>query len=144
MLLVVLHIIHFASCCLTVLTTLYLIDNIIFSYSFTSCHRYYWSDSLGGTQERTNAALQGSVRASCFHSLIKSRECKPHVYGKREIQVEHFSKLKISRWKQLKTILMDKNLRELLFRWRNNKLKRKLDHVVQIRVCRLTYAYVRA
>ena len=142
--LVVLHINHFASCCLTVLTILYLISyNILFSLSFTSCHRYYWSNSLGGTQERTNAALQGSVRAISFHSLINSRECKLHVYAKREIHFEHFSKLKISRWKQLKTILMDKNLGEQLFRWRNNELKRKLGHVVQIRVCRLTYVYVR-
>ena len=49
----------------------------------------------------------------------------------------------VSRRKQLKTILMDKKLREsinLRVEIMNNKLqvKGKLGHVVQIRVCRLT------
>ena len=37
------------------------------------------------------------------------RELKHPVYGKREIQVDKFSKWEMSRWKQLKTIVMDKS-----------------------------------
>ena len=49
----------------------------------------------------------------------------------------------MSRYKQLKKILMDKKLSEttnLGVEIRNSKrqVKRKLGHVVQIRVCRLT------
>ena len=63
--------------------------------------------------------------------------------GKRQIQVENFSKQKMSRQNKLKTILMDKKFLEasnLCVEIMNSKrqVKGKLGHVVQIRVCRLT------
>ena len=59
--------------------------------------------------------------------------------GKRQIQVENFSKYKKSRKKQLKTILMDKKLSEttnLCLEIMNSKrqIKGKLGHLVQIKV----------
>ena len=67
---------------------------------------------------------------------------KHHVYGKRQIQVDNFSKQKMSR-KQLKTYLMDEKLREttkLCVKIMNSKqqVKGKLDHMVQVRICRQT------
>ena len=67
-------------------------------------------------------------------------EFKHHVYGKRQIQVENFSKQKMCR-KQLKTILMDEKLREstnLCVKIMNSKqqIKGKLGHMVQICICR--------
>ena len=61
--------------------------------------------------------------------------------GKRQIQVENLSKQKMSRQKQVKTILMDEKLREITnlgVEIMNSKrqVKRKLAHVVQFRVCR--------
>ena len=64
--------------------------------------------------------------------------------GKRQIQVENFSKQKMSRKKKLlKAILMDKKLCEttnLCVEIMNSKrqVMGKLGHVVQIRGCRLT------
>ena len=86
----------------------------------------------------------------CFGLVVAYREFKLHVYGKRQtangrrqIQVENFSKNKTSRQKQVKTILMDEKLRgtanlgvEIMHSKR--QVKRKLGHVVQIRVRRLT------
>ena len=73
---------------------------------------------------------------------------KPHVYGKRQTANVKFElrisqNRTLSRWKQLKTILMDKKLREsinLRVEITTSKLqvKGKLGHVLQIRVCRLT------
>ena len=53
------------------------------------------------------------MKAKTVHFIREKylREFKYHVYGKRQIQVDNFSKQKMSR-KQLKTILMDKKLRE--------------------------------
>ena len=53
------------------------------------------------------------MKAKTVHFIREKylREFKYHVQGKRQIQVENFSKQKMSR-KQLKTILMDEKLRE--------------------------------
>ena len=70
---------------------------------------------------------------------------KLHVYGKRKTSDLSWEFLKIEneQVKQLKTILMDKKLREatnLCEEIMNSKrqVKEKLGHLVQIRVCRLT------
>ena len=70
-----------------------------------------------------------------------NREIKLNVYGKRKTSDSSWQFLKIE--KQLKTILMDKKLREttkLCVEIMNSKqqVKEKLGHVVQIRVWRLT------
>ena len=73
-------------------------------------------------------------------SLV-SREFKLYVYGKngkRQIQDEKFSKQKMSRYKQLKKILMDKTNLGVEIRNSKRQVKRKLGHVVHIRVCRST------
>ena len=75
-----------------------------------------------------------------------TREIKLHVYGKRQTSDSSWEFLKIEneQIKQLKTILMDKKLRETSNLWvekMNSKrqVKGKHGHVVQICVCRLTY-----
>ena len=77
-------------------------------------------------------------------SLV-SREFKLYVYGKRQTSDSRWEFLKIEneQIKTVKKILMDKKLSEttnLGVEIRNSKrqVKRKLGHVVQIRVCRST------
>ena len=56
--------------------------------------------------------IQGAP--SHFVLIVESLSFSYTANGKRQIQVENFSKYKISRYKQLKTIVMDKKLREAI------------------------------
>ena len=99
---------------------------------------------------------KGSVLQPIFFNYIKalywafenqsleSLNFKYTANGKRQIQVENLSIEKMSRQKQLQTILMDEKLRETTYlgvEIMNSKrqVKTKLGHVVKIRVCRLTW-----
>ena len=87
----------------------------------------------------------GDINSGCIVSaeIEESWSFTYAANGKGQIQVENFSKYKMSWKKQLKTILMDKELGEttnLCVEIMNSKrqVMGKLGHVVQIPVCRLT------
>ena len=82
------------------------------------------------------------IKISLFIRIIKESLSFTYTANcKRQIQLRISQNRKIN--EQIKTILMDKKLREttnLGVEIMNSKrqVKRKLGHVVQIRVCRLT------
>ena len=88
---------------------------------------------------RCHGYLKGPCQGCVVH-FVNNREIKHRVYGKREIQVEKFSKWEMSRQKQLKTILMDRigvNLPIFRVVIMNSKqqVNGKLGHGVQIHIC---------